>query len=283
MKEVRVIGEPVGRNTAPAVALGAALARREDPGAVVGVFPSDHRVGDEDGFLRVLSGAIDLAAEGEYLVTVGVRPTRAETGYGYISRGEALGTADGAYRVGRFTEKPDLKLAHQFLNSGVHLWNSGMFVWKASTILESISEHLPDLFSQLDLFLRRCESDFEAALMDFYQAAPSTSIDYGVMEKADNVAVIEARFEWDDLGAWDCMERLHKTDARGNAVVGDAELIDTRNCTLVSENGVIGAVGVEDLIIVHTPEATLVCRKENAQQVRRIVQAIERKARGADQ
>jgi mannose-1-phosphate guanylyltransferase len=274
---VKVIGEPVGRNTAPAVALGAILALKEDPKAITGVFPSDHKIANEEAFLEVLSGAIDVAAGGEFLVTIGIKPTRAETGYGYVSKGEVLEAHGSAFRVGRFTEKPDLRTACHFLNSGVHLWNSGMFVWKASTVLKSIADHLPDLSKQVERLSNQLDSDRESAIDEFYRNAPSISIDYGVMEKADNVAVVEADFGWDDLGAWDCVERLKEKDSRGNAVMGDAQLIDTNGCTVISENGTVGIIGVEDVIVVHTREATLVCAKRDAQRVRSIVQAIEEK------
>ncbi|MBD3368064.1 MAG: NTP transferase domain-containing protein [Candidatus Eisenbacteria bacterium] len=270
----RIIGEPVGRNTAPAIALAALLLVREDPDAVLIVLPADHIVKDERAFQRTLGLACEAAEAERALVTLGIEPTRPETEYGYILKGPAS-SLPGVHVVERFVEKPDVATARAYLDEGGYLWNSGMFVWRADRFLEETERRLPDVARALS----RVESepgdrDFDDVLGAYYEDCPSVSVDYGVMEKASEVLVVPASFGWDDVGAWSAMPRIWEADEAGNVVRGDAVVHDASNCVVDAEDGIVGVVGVSDLVVVRTGDATLVCPKDRARDVREIVRAL---------
>jgi mannose-1-phosphate guanylyltransferase len=258
-----VIAEPQGRNTGPACFYTAALALREDPEAVLLVAPSDHVIRDINAFVDCARLAIEVAADG-YLVTFGVVPTRPETGYGYIERGNLLREGHGtkAFVAERFHEKPDHATADSYMRSGMFYWNSGMFVWRGDILVEQVRRNAPDILKALP---------DDLSLDAFYRDTPSISVDYAVMEKAEKIAVVEATFDWEDAGSFASLERVFPPDEKGNVLWGDALEIGSENCVMVSEGGIVAALGVRDLVIVHTPDATLVIPREEAQRVKEIL------------
>ncbi len=261
--------EPVGRNTAPCIGLAALTVAARDPEGVMAVLPSDQFVADEPAFARVLTQSLQLAAHGE-VVTVGIRPNRPETGFGYIQCGATL--SEGARRVVRFVEKPDRATAERYLVSGDFLWNAGMFFFTARRIREEIARCMPDLSALLDGIARAPERAGE-----LYPTAPKVSIDYGVMEKlGGQMAVVPADFGWSDVGSWSALGEVLPPDGTGNSVVGHAIALDAHNNVLVSDGKrLVAVVGVENLIIVATGDAVVVLPKERAQEIKRIVEALE--------
>ncbi len=275
-----VIAEPVGRDTAAAVGLAAVLVKQRDPEAVFAMLPADHVIHDRAGFQRILERAFLLAERRDVLVTIGIQPTEPATGYGYLQRGEILENIGDrpAYAVRRFVEKPDLATAETYLASGDFLWNAGMFVWRVGVIEAALRRHTPDLAKGL----RGMENDLAAGrpLDDVLEAAyaglQKISIDYAVMEKADNVATVESAFDWDDVGSWPASARHFPADDRGNVVRGDAVMENAGNNIVIGQKGkLIAALGVEDLIIVQTGDATLVCRRDQAQNIKSLVKRLE--------
>jgi len=273
-----VLGEPVSKNTAPAIGMAAVVLDEREPGAVMAVLPADHLIKDRAAFLNDLSKAARVAVEENRLVTFGIEPTRPETEYGYVRIGAPLGRYDGVYEAGGFREKPNLKQAGQLLAEGNYLWNSGIFVWTTTAVLAAIEEHLPSMRRELDLIRPAVGTpDLPAALEKFYSSAQKISIDYGVMEKADNVAVVRASFDWDDVGSWLSMERLEKEDKAGNVVRGSAVALSTNNSIIVCESGIVATLGVSDILVVRTENATLVCHKDRASEIGKLVEEIGRR------
>lgn len=264
-----VIGEPVGKNTAPAIGLMAWWLQDEGTDVAVVVLPSDHRVEPADRFQEELRDAARVALARQAIVTFGVPPTRPETGYGYIESGEPVETGSVFHRVRAFREKPDQATAETYASDGRHLWNAGMFVFPPALMLEELRAHEPRLIDLLSRVPRH--GDPRAALEEYYQAAPSISIDYAVMERSDKALVARARFAWDDLGSWEAVGDPGTRDVAGNTVRGAALLEDCANVIAFADEGLIAAVGVRDLVIVRTPDVTLVCRRDRVQEVRAIV------------
>jgi mannose-1-phosphate guanylyltransferase len=273
-----VLAEPEGRNTAPCVGWAAAHVMRRDRDAVLAILAADHHVADEVGLLAVVRRAID-AASGGALVTVGIRPTRPETGYGYLELGEAM--APGVFEARRFVEKPNRARAEQFLASDRYLWNSGMFFFRADAVRAAIAKYLPGLGAALDRFDAAAARGEEAALVRAeYATLPSVSIDHGVMEKADRVAVVPGDFGWSDVGSWTTAWELAAKDASGNAAPADAILISASgNYVRAPAGKTVALLGVTDLVVVDTPDALLVVPRERAQEVRAIVEALAERGR----
>jgi len=273
------LGEPAARNTAACIGWATALIRRRDPEAVVMVLPSDHHVSDEPEFRRVAALALASAAGGP-ITTVGLYPTRPETGYGYLEVGEAL--AAGVHRVVRFVEKPDRERAEAYVASGRFLWNGGMFFFRAATLLDAIAAHLPALAAGLDRIEAAAAAGPEAeaaTTREVFSALPSVSIDHGVMEHATPLAVVPAEFGWSDLGSWESAWELGRKDAEGNVLTPSAIAIDAhRNLIedLRTDGGrrVLVAIGVDDLCIVETDDALLVIPRSRAQDVRLAVEHL---------
>ena len=270
----QILAEPVGRNTAPCVGWAAAFVRRLDPQATMLVLPADHHIADEDAFVAVLRRGL-AAAEGGAIVTVGIEPTRPETGYGYLEVGDAVG--EGIHGARRFVEKPNRQRAEQFLAAGNFLWNSGMFLFRADVILEAIRAHLPGLAELLDQVDHAAEvGDEAAAIARTYPEMPKVSIDHGVMEKVDSVWVVPGSFGWSDLGSWTTAWELAERDGDDNA--GDAIWIEARgNFASAPAGKLVAVVGASNLVIVDTPDALLVVPRERAQDVRDIVDALKKK------
>jgi mannose-1-phosphate guanylyltransferase len=281
-----ILIEPVGRNTAPCIGLAALHIQKRVPDAVMLVLPSDHRIGDEAEFRRVLEAAGRTAAEGNPLVTIGIRPTGPETGYGYIEQGDPWGhdaascphSAGRIYRVRSIREKPPLEQAREFLRQGGFCWNSGMFVWKASTILGAVKRFLPELHEGLMQIREALGTEREEEVVgDVYSAQKAVSIDYGVMEKAEDVLVVPGDFGWSDLGSWDALWEVSEKDENGNAVRGEFIGIDAGDCLIHSPGKLVALVGVRDLLVVETDDALLICRRGQSQDVRKVVEILEKK------
>jgi len=276
-----IIAEPMPRNTAAAVGLGAVTAaRRAGRDAVIAVFPADPYIGDEAAFERLVRLAVDEARE--TIVTIGVRPTQPETGYGYIRLGARLPRAsagDPVHEVGGFVEKPDLPTAERYLASGEYLWNSGMFFLTAGRMLDESRRHLPGLGALLDAAV--AAPDPAAVIAAGYPDVPSISIDNGIMEKTTGLRVVPGEFGWNDVGSWAALPAVRRPDARGNVVLGGATLIDGDGSIVVAEEGApfVGVVGVHDLVVVATRDAILVVPKDRAQDVRKIVDAAKQAGR----
>ena len=268
-----ILSEPCARNTAPCIAYAAAVIKKKYDDAVMLVLPSDHLIGYVNIYHRALRKAIAAAEEGQNLVTIGITPTYPETGYGYINFGDEKGDA---FEVERFVEKPDLTTAKKYLASGDYLWNSGMFVWKVSSIMANIQKFMPEVY---DGASRIGESfgtdDFEEVLIREFEAFPSESIDFGIMEKAENIYTIPGSFGWDDVGSWLAMERINETDDDKNYIEGDVIAVDSKRTTICGGKRLIAAVGTRDLIIVDTDDVLLVCSKNSTQDVKKVISKLK--------
>ncbi len=276
--EENVILEPCGRNTAPCISLAAAVIEKKYDGeAMMLVLPSDHLIRYEDMYIDTLRQAIAVAEEGERLVTIGITPTYPETGYGYIQfkRDDALGRP-GVYQVNRFVEKPNLETAKEYLASRRYLWNSGMFVWKTSTILMNLKKFMPGVYEGTCTIAEAFGTEgFDAALEEKYETLESESIDFGVMEKAQEIYTIPGSFGWDDVGNWLAVERINPTNELGNYVEGDVITIGTEHSTICGKSRLIAAVGVENLIVVDTDDALLICAKDHTQDVKKVIENLK--------
>jgi mannose-1-phosphate guanylyltransferase/mannose-6-phosphate isomerase len=271
-----IILEPVARNTAPAVAVAALMAERDDPDAVLAVMPSDHVIRDEPRFVAAVHLAAEVAAGGR-LVLFGIEPGGPHTGYGYIRRGAALDGGSGAFAVAAFTEKPNRETAESYLASGAYSWNSGIFVLGARAYLAELARLEPAILAAAKAALAGAEHDLGFLRLDAkaFAAAPAISIDYAVMEKTGLAAVVPVDVGWSDVGSWSSLWELSPRDAEGNAVQGDALLEATRNCYVSSQKSLVATLGVENLVIVDTPDALLVADREKAQDVGKLVTRIK--------
>ncbi len=279
-----VIGEPAKRDTAPCIGLAAALIAHRDPEAVMAVMPSDHMISTDQQFCDAISAAETLVDQDpSRIVTFGIKPTYPAESFGYIQRGAALsgGGPGGCYNVKQFREKPDQATAEAYLQSGDYYWNSGIFLWKAATILAALASRQPAMFAHIQAIAEAIGSpDYENVLESEFDAIEGTSIDYAVMESYPNVAVIEAPFSWDDVGSWQSLSRLQASDENGNTVIGDHVGIDTRGSIIFGDpDHTIVTIGVEDLIVVHTKDATLVAPKSAEERVREAVKRLEETGR----
>jgi mannose-1-phosphate guanylyltransferase/mannose-6-phosphate isomerase len=279
MDGVNILNEPVGRNTAPAIGFAAAHIARKSPDAVIAVMPSDHIIMKNDVFREVLRKANALARKG-YLTTIGIRPDRPETGYGYILTGKRLSkdAEIGEFEVERFVEKPDIKTAKSYMKSGSYLWNSGIFVWRVKDVLGEIRRQLPDLYRGIVAIQKSAgKKNEEETVASVYEAIKPVSIDYGIMEKAKKVAVIAADIGWSDMGSWRAIEDISEKDDSGNIITGNVIDIGSKGSIVYGGKRLIATVGLEDMVVVDTPDATLVCHKDNTQDVRKVVDELKKK------
>jgi mannose-1-phosphate guanylyltransferase len=271
--------EPMGKNTAPCIGLAAIRLRKEDPDAVMVVLPADHLIKENDKFLECLKAAAEQAVNARCLVTIGISPTRPETGYGYIQYNQELNAeSKQVYHVKTFAEKPSLATAKLFLKSGDFLWNSGIFVWTVDRIIGEIEEHMPELF----VGLRELDRVFGKAkwtdtLEQVYRSFKSISIDYGVMEHASHVCVVRGDFSWSDVGSWEEVYRISDKDKAGNAFLGETLIVDSEGCLVHSPGHLTAVLGVKNLVVITTPDATLICSREAAQDVKKVVETLLRK------
>ncbi len=274
-----VVAEPEARNTAPCVALAAYKLFKTDPESVMAVMPSDHLIRNEPVFLNGIEFASDLAAFSNNLLTFGIVPDRPETGYGYLELGNPVCENNGfkAYGVKRFVEKPDATTATSYISSGNYMWNSGMFVWRSEAIINAFREHLPKIAETIESIFDRLNTDQEiSALNSIYSDLESVSIDYGIMEKSEKVLVVPLECAWNDVGCWSSLDDVWDS-SEGNAVDGMALCLDSHGCIISSPHKLTTLVGVKDLIVVDTQDALLVCRKKNAQDVKKLQQLLREK------
>lgn len=278
-----IILEPEGRNTAPCIGLAALHIGRRDPDGVMAVLASDHVIGAPERFRELLGAAAQAAAATGGVVTLGIRPDRAETGYGYIKMGQAVATQSGVYRVERFIEKPDSQTAADFLADGRYLWNSGMFVWRMATIRQLIATFMPEMHQGLTVIEAAWEKpEFETVLSREFGRFEKISIDYGVMERAPEVYVIPAAIGWDDVGSWTSLERLDALDPRGNVLAGpNVTLVESEGCIFETGERLVAAIGLKDLIYVETEDAVLICPKHRAQDVKLILEKLKQTGKEA--
>ncbi len=278
----RVIGEPVGRDTAAAVGLAALLVEREGEDAAFALLPADHVIEDGAGFRSVLDAAFEAAEGDDLLVTVGIKPSFPSTGYGYLQCGESVEGPSGrpVMEVRRFVEKPDLEKARQYLEEGSYFWNAGMFVWRPSVIIAEIERLVPDLSAGLSALRATWEqtSSLEEAMEGVYPGLKKISIDFAVMEKASRVVMLVSDFDWDDVGEWPAIARHYPADEKGNVFKGAGVAIDAADNLTFAESGhCVTLLGVRDLIVVQSGDATMVCHKDYAQQVKSLAQEVAEK------
>jgi len=280
----QVLAEPVGRNTAPAIGLAAFLLLRHDPHAVIGMFPSDHVIADELQYRETLERGINLAAAGDNIVVLGIRPNRAETGYGYIEAGRSF--QGEALRVRRFIEKPDANRAAEFVAAGNYFWNSGMFLWSARTLADALREHLPKTAAVLEEIASAGTQKFAATFRRLYPKCENISVDYAVLEprsakgeQAGNIFCLPADFGWNDLGSWTALHEHHMAKSNppeGNLVAGSGMfLLNARGNYVHAPGKFVAAVGVSDLVVVETEDALLITTRKHAQDVGKIVKYLD--------
>jgi len=276
----QLLTEPIARNTAAAIGYSAKILSQRNPDAIMAVFPADHVITTVEPFLKLLKQAETIANE-NHLVTLGIKPTSPETGYGYIKQGKAI--EENSFKVDRFIEKPNKLTAEKYLKEGSYYWNSGIFVWKVSTLLNEISLYLPKLHEQLEeLTINTAPIKGKYAYQKLnetgkkiFHSLESVSIDHGVMEKSNKVAVLPADIEWNDVGTWTSLAEISKNDSHGNVISGNVVSIENNNSIFQAENRLVAALGLKNIIVVDTPDALLVCAKERAQDIKKIVEKIK--------
>lgn len=288
LRAENVFGEPMGRDTAPAVGLAALLVRQRDANGVFAMLPADHVIHDTAGYQETVRVAFEAAERGDALVTIGIKPTFAATGYGYVNfSGDTIALPSGqVHKVNRFVEKPDRARAEAFLQEGSYYWNAGMFFWRADTVLAALGKHAPGLYSELmrldeQLMLVtkaqggtvvRPDEKLTAALAVIYPQLTKLSIDYALMEKATNVLMAPSRFDWDDVGEWTAIARHYPADEHGNSLRGMVVSEgSTGNIVITQEGHTVALLGIKDLVVVQTDDATLICPKDRAQEVKKLV------------
>lgn len=272
--EENILCEPVGKNTAPCIGLGAIHAHVHHDDAIMIVLPSDHLIKNQKTFVETLREACDVAEKGENLVTIGITPNYPETGYGYIHY-DKQNCLLSANAVKKFVEKPNIELAEEYLKSGEYLWNSGMFVWKVSTILHNYKELMPDIYEGLCTIQNSIGTDsYTEILNKEFQAFRSESVDYGIMEHAKNIYSLPGNFGWDDVGSWLAVGRIKENDTNGNIVNGNVVTVDTKDCIIEGQDKLIATVGLCDIVIVDTKDALLVCDKKSTGNIKKVLSQL---------
>lgn len=269
-----ILFEPMGRNTAPAIGLAAIHLLDMDPEAIMVVLPADHRITNTRLFQDTVKTALEMTRKNsDVLVTLGIRPSYPATGYGYIQAGSAV--ENNVYSVAQFVEKPDRALAEDFIKTGNYFWNSGMFVWRADTIIRQIKKYMPGLYAGLERIRSLLHSDqYDAACTHVYDSMSGQSIDYGVIEKAEQVYMVQADFDWSDLGTWEEVYNNSPKDEFDNVVVGQPLIKDVKNSYIESSERTVCVIGVDGLVIVDQPDALLICKKERSQEVRWVTKKL---------
>jgi mannose-1-phosphate guanylyltransferase len=276
----KVIGEPVGRDTAAAVGLATVLVRRQDPGASFAMLPADAVIHDKEGLQKTLEAAFAAVEAKPVLATIGIPATFPATGYGYIQQGEPFGDFAGhsVYKVQRFVEKPDLETAQSYVDAGGYFWNAGMFFWSVGSIVGELQKNTPSLWEALQAIDSGLDAGggIDALLAQHYPGLEKISIDYAIIEKAEQVVMLEACFDWDDVGEWLAIARHYPPDSEGNVTRGQTELMGSANNIVYcrDDDHLVALLGVEDLIVVKTSDATLVCHKDKAQEIKNLVKEL---------
>lgn len=275
LPEGNIIAEPFGRNTAPCVGLASVVVSSKCKDGVIITLPADHIILDKEKFQQALKRAAEFAYKSEGLVTFGIMPTRPETGYGYIQIEESP-VDEEIYKVITFAEKPNYSTAVRFIESGDFMWNSGMFIWRADAIIGELRIHMPDLYEGLEQLKNDIDSPyFEKTLTQIYGQLRSISIDYGVMEKSNKVYLTKGVFDWSDVGSWEEVYQLSEKDANGNAITGSVFSEQTHDSYIYSPDSFTAVIGVENLVVINTGTATLICRRDRAQEVKKIVDFLK--------
>jgi mannose-1-phosphate guanylyltransferase len=272
-KACKIIGEPAGRNTAPAIAASASWVLKKNPEGIMIVLSSDHRINPVKNFIKNVRDAVSTAQSG-YLVVFGIKPSRPDIGYGYIHQGAKM---KHAYKVKQFCEKPDQKTAKKFVKSENHLWNSGMFVWKASVIMEEFRHQMPSVYKLAESLEKSWNTKHEQQAIDsFYRKVVSESIDYGIMEGASKTAVVQATFAWDDVGSWEALWRIRKADTRGNVTRGRTISVNNTNSLLYADGGLVVASGLNDIVVVQSNNATLVMPRTQLPDIKKLIALVKK-------
>ena len=273
-----LIYEPVGRNTLPCIGLAAMYAERENPDGIMVVSPSDHLITNNSLFEKTVLAAVKIADERDGIVTIGITPTYPATGYGYVKIDQDITGNEKIkqFKVERFVEKPNEHTAASYIKQGGFYWNSGLFVFKVSVFLEAVKKFAPELYTDL----RKIQADFgnpsyPQTLDTIYRAVTSISVDYGIMEHADNIYLVEGNFDWNDLGSWESVYLTDKKDENGNAGAGEVILENTRNSYVYAEKGLIAVIGMEDVVVVQDGDTILVCKSDNAEDVKNVVEKLK--------
>lgn len=270
-----IIVEPFGRNTAACIGLASIIIQERASDAVTFVLPADHVIKESENFVKTLKTAANYAIENSALVTIGIHPTRPETGYGYIQIDEDSGTSD-VFKVLTFAEKPNYDTAVNFIKSGDFFWNSGMFIWRTETILNEIKQHMPDLYEGLMQIKDQLNSsDFINNLSNIYGQLKSVSIDYGIMEKSENVFLVKGKFSWSDVGSWEAVYQLSKKDQEGNVKVGSIYTDMVLDSYIYSPDNFTAVIGVDNIIVINYKDTLLVCRRDKAQDVKNIIDFLK--------
>ncbi|MFH0786620.1 MAG: mannose-1-phosphate guanylyltransferase [Pseudomonadota bacterium] len=280
--ESRLIVEPLGRNTAPCIGLAALILSGIDSAATMAVLPADHYILLVPSFQETLLAAAQASREGDYLLTLGITPNFPETGYGYLEQGQQVMSVKDhpVWEVKAFHEKPDRSKAEAMLKTGKFFWNSGMFVWTVSAILNQMSRLTPALYGELTNLKKYLGSPgWEEALMAGYKVMENISIDYAVMEKAEKVLMLAGDFGWNDVGSWEAVYQLQPKDEQGNCLKGPVWVLDSQGCLVYSPQKTVALIGMNDLVVVDTPDALLICPRERAQEVKKIVELLERQGK----
>jgi mannose-1-phosphate guanylyltransferase len=276
---VQVVAEPVGRNTAAAIALAARLIQREDPQGVMLVLTADHAIAPPEKFAQAMRAAAAIAEGGDCLVTFGIKPDRPEVGFGYIEvdGGERSVEGLGSFAVKRFHEKPARETAREYVDSGRFFWNSGMFAWRVDYLWEQFRAFQPEIARAFEKAgdLNPKSAGFAGKLNRIYKSLPEVSIDNGIMENAPSIRVVVPEFSWDDIGSWSALDRLHAADAEGNRIVGQGLALDSKGNTLFSDSGLVAAFGVSDLLIVQHGGVTMVLPKDQAPRIKELVKKVQ--------
>jgi len=278
LPKANLIYEPVGKNTLPCIGLAAMFAEKENPHGVMVVTPADHLIENDELFRDTVLAAVNIAEERNGIVTIGITPTFPATGYGYVqveSEIEAYNNVN-RFKVRRFVEKPCQKIAAEYLGQGGFYWNSGLFIFKINVFLEAVRQFAPALYNNL----RKIQEDmgnptFEHTLESVYQTVENISVDYGIMEFAENIYLVEGNFIWNDLGSWESVYLTSEKDENGNAGAGEAVIVDSKNSYIYSETGVIALVGLDDVIVVQDGNTTLVCKRDKAEEIKKVVDRLK--------
>jgi len=278
IKNPTILLEPVGRNTAPAIAAAVLHSLKQTDDAVLLVLSADHVIQDVEAFHQAINIASNQAQEGK-LAIFGIVPTDANTGYGYIKSSKE--NTDGAYKVEKFVEKPDLETAQTYLDQGNYLWNSGMFMFKADTLIDELTTHSPEIVTSVNDAVNNAKQDLDFIRLDkqAFESSPSDSIDYALMEKSDNVVVVPLDAKWSDIGSWSALHDIGTKDSNGNVIQGDVFTEETTNTYINANHHMVATIGVQDLVIVDTPNATLISTKDKAQDVKTIVERLQEQDR----
>lgn len=282
LPEGNFIGEPMGKNTAPAVGVIATIINRKDPDAVILVTPADHIIGKEKQFRRLLEVGEQVAAEGSNIVTIGIKPTCPATGYGYIQMAETHRAIEDieVHKAISFKEKPDPKTAEEYVSSWHYVWNSGMFIWSAKTIMSLFREYAPDIYKLMIRYEGSIGKPNEAKVFDqIYDAFPSISVDYAILEHARNIFVIPASIGWNDLGSWASLHEIMEKDEDGNAVIGNHVGVDTHNCLIHSKERLVATIGLDNLVIIDTGDVVLVLPAGRSQDIKALLDELKKEGR----